>query len=130
MKKWLLVCVLFLLCNEAGADDQLAYLSRADAEKAAALIRKQRKLFIYCGCCSDADRLKLRPQKVEVRASDRDDLYQVIVTYIPARAGIPVTVTVDLAYTWMKSRFIYQTIGAALGLPHDSCKPYKERVKF
>jgi hypothetical protein len=129
MKRWLFAFLLVFLCHEAGANDQLAYLSKANAEKAAALIRKQRKLFIYCGCCTDSDRRKLRPQKVIVR-SVGDDLYQVIVTYTPARAGIPVTVAVDLAYTWMISRFKYQTIGTALGLPHGPCKPFKKPATF
>jgi len=122
MKRALLVLLLLIFCTTARADDQLAYLSKADAEKAAAFIRKQRKLFLYCGCCPNAVRFKLRAEKVDVRpAEGREGFYELIVTYTRSRSGTTVSQPVDLAYTWVKSKFEYHTVGEMLGLAHDPC---------
>jgi len=124
MKRLVMFLLLLLFCNQAKAD-QLAYLSKSDAEKAAAYMRKQSKLYLYCGCCDDEERQKIRPEKVEVRYTGYEDFYEVVVTFTGARSAIPELVAVDLAYTWVRKKFKYNTVGTMLGFTHDPCKPYK-----
>jgi len=126
MKRLLAIVLLLLFCSEARAD-QLAYLSKADAERAAAFIRKQRKIFLYCGCCNNEDRHKLRPEKVEVRYTGFEEFYEVVVTYTGARSATPESQAVDLAYTWVKKKFKFDTVGTMLGLAHDPCNPYRPK---
>jgi hypothetical protein len=120
----ILLLVLFIILgslSRAFAADQLKYLSKDDAIKAARLIKKQRKLYLFCGCCQGEKARKVRPENVEVYESEKSGLYEVRLTYTYAREGTPVTEVLDLAYTWGKRKGKYFTVASALGMQHDPC---------
>lgn len=126
MKAFILFLFLIGFATVSKAD-QLAYLSKSDAEKAAAYIRKQRKLFLFCGCCDGDVPLKIRPEKVEVRYTGYEEFYEVVVTYTPGRESTPSSVPVDLAYVWAKKKFKTFTVASALKLEHDPCKAFPKK---
>ncbi len=110
-----------------AADQQLRELSLEDAKRAAALIRKQRKLYLYCGCCEGEKARKVRADKVEIYESDtgKEGLYNIRITFYYPRSGMPTTEIVDLAYLWGRKKGVYFTIASVLGMPHDACNPMK-----
>jgi hypothetical protein len=119
MKKSIfLLFALFLISNSLSAD-QLAYISKADAEKAAALI-KGKTIILFCGCCTDDEAVKVKILKTEVKYTGYEDYYEVIITYKNIE-GDEITVAIDLAYVWMKYKKTTQTVGKALNLEHDPC---------
>lgn len=99
--------------------DQLAYISKADAEKAVAYLLKHKKIILFCGCCDGSTPSPWKISNAEVRYTGFEEYYEVVITY-KSQDGIT-TEAIDLAYVWeKKSR---KTIGELLGLEHDPCKP-------
>ncbi len=118
MKKWLVVlCILFASYTYA---DQLAYISKGDAEKAVQVISKMKTVYLFCGCCSMAEPRVVEPTKVYTRFTNYEQYYEVVIEYTNS-AGKTVTEALDLAYVWNKKRKKYTTIGKILGLEHDFC---------
>jgi hypothetical protein len=112
----------FLLLALISRADQLAYLSKADAERAASFIRTHKSLYIYCGCCDNETPEKIGVKRVEVRATGLENFYEVIV-YDKKRGGK--AKSVDLAYTWFREyRKKYLTVASFLGLSHDPCNSF------
>jgi len=99
--------------------DQLAYISKSEAEQAAKLI-KGKKIILFCGCCSDDTPLKVKVLKTEVKYTGYEDYYEVIVTYKNSE-GETVSKGIDLAYAWVKNKKKTKTVGQVLGLEHDPC---------
>ena len=119
MKKTILIIgILFMSLNSVFAD-QLAYISKTDAEVAAKLI-EGKKVILFCGCCSGEEAIKVKVLKTEVRYTDYEDFYQVYITYKNSEGEI-ITKAIDLAYVWLKSKRKAKTVGQVLGLEHDPC---------
>ncbi len=102
--------------------DQLAYLSKEDAERAAEFIRTQKTLYLFCGCCDGDTPVKISPVSVEVVYTNYEDYYEVIVTY--KENGQEKQAALDLAYTWFKKKRDMLTVGSAMNLEHDICNPF------
>lgn len=100
--------------------DQLAYLSKADADRAAAFIDGVKKLAIYCGCCDNQEMEVVKVKGTEVKFTGYEQFYEVYVMY--SYQGELKSVPVDLAYVWVKVKGQLQTVGQVLGLEHDPCK--------
>ncbi|MGV6861534.1 MAG: hypothetical protein ACWA41_07165 [Putridiphycobacter sp.] len=121
MKKLLVLLVFGLSVLNVKAD-QLAYISKADAEKAVAYLQKNKKVILFCGCCSGVDAEKVKVTAVEARYTNYENYYEVYITYKDkANKKEPKTVPVDLAYLWVKHNGIVQTLGKVLDLDHDPC---------
>lgn len=123
MKRALLLLCCLLTFMVAHAADQLKELSLEDAKRAAALIRKQRKLYLYCGCCDGEKAQKVRADKVEIYESEsgKEGLYNIRITFYYPRSGTPTSAIVDLAYLWGRKKGKYFTIASVLGMAHDPC---------
>jgi hypothetical protein len=119
MKKLILGLLLILGVNNLYAD-QLAYISKKDANRAVELITKAKKVIDYCGCCTGISPLKVKVTGVEARFTDYEEYYEVYITYKDENKAFK-TVPVDLAYLWVKIKGEVQTVGKVLGLEHDSC---------
>jgi hypothetical protein len=119
MKKTLLILLIFTLGFNYVYADQLAYISKSEAEQAAKLI-KGKHVILFCGCCSNDAPVKVKVLKTEVKYTGYEDFYEVIITYKNA-AGETVGESIDLAYVWVKSKKTTKTVGSVLGLEHDPC---------
>ena len=119
MKKIILITALLFVGLNSVFADQLAYLSKEDAEKAAELIQGK-KVILFCGCCTGDQPIKVKVLKVEVRYTNYKDFYDIYITYKNENGDLT-TEPIDLAYTWVKLKKKSQTVGKVLGLKHDPC---------
>jgi len=120
MKKVLTIA--FMLFAFLSSADQLAYISKADAERAVELISKKKKVYLFCGCCAVTEPKKVKVLKVFYKFTNYENYYEVYIMY-KNEAGEIVEEPIDLAYVWMKRKKELLTIGRALGLDHDPCVP-------
>jgi len=121
MKKIILSLVAFFVIQFASFADQQAWLSKADADKAAAFIESYKKVALYCGCCENLSMEIIKVKGVEVRHTGTDNFYEVYVMHTDK--GELKSAPVDLAYVWVKTKGVgLQTVAKALGLEHDPCK--------
>lgn len=118
MKK--LLTILFLAISTMSFADQLAYISKADADRAAAKISKMKSVYLFCGCCSLVEPEKVQPIKVYTKFTGYEEYWEVFIQYLD-EDGITRDVSLDLAYVWKKGLFGYKTVGAMLDLEHDYC---------
>jgi hypothetical protein len=120
MKKIILSLFTLFVFHSAALADQLAYLSKADADRAAAFLEKQKKVGFFCGCCDDNEIEAVKISGVEVKYTGYEQYYEVFIMY--KFKGEQKSVAVDLAYLWVKTKGVgLQTVGKALGLEHDPC---------
>lgn len=121
MKKLIFSLITLFILQVAAFADQLAYLSKADADRAAALIEKSKKVALFCGCCDNQEMEVIKVKGVEVKFTGYEQYYEVYVMY--SYQGELKSTPVDLAYIWIKTKGVgVQTVGKALGLEHDPCK--------
>lgn len=118
MKK--ILTILFLAVSTLSFADQLAYISKADADRAVAKLEKMKTVYLFCGCCSLIEPVKVQPIKVYAVATGYEEYWEVYVQYLDSD-GITRDVPLDLAYVWKKGLFGSKTIGKLLGLEHDYC---------
>lgn len=102
--------------------DQLAYLSESDAQKAAERILQFETVYLYCGCCDDDSPRVVQVENVRIRKTDYEEYYEVVLVY--TENGLEKEEGVDLAYTWIRKKGKFKTIGSLLRLDHDPCKPF------
>ena len=123
-----LIIVLFVTISAtAYTQDQLKNLSKEDASKALTVLKKQRKIYLYCGCCEGAKARKIRAERFDIVASPDPDKYQLQVSYYAARSGTLFKEVIDLAYTWGRRKGVYYTIASRLNMPHDPCNRMKRK---
>ena len=118
MKK--IITILFLAISTLSFADQLAYISKADADRAVAKIEKMKSIYIFCGCCSMKEPVKVKPIKVYAVFTNYEEYWEVYIEYLD-EDGVTRKEALDLAYVWKKGLFAYKTIGALLDLEHDYC---------
>lgn len=118
MKK--ILTILFLAVSTLSFADQLAYISKADADRAVAKLEKMKTVYLFCGCCSLIEPVKVQPIKVYAVATGYEEYWEVYVQYLDSD-GVTRDVPLDLAYVWKKGLFGSKTIGKLLGLEHDYC---------
>lgn len=123
MKKCFFVLV-FLFGMFRVYADQLAYISKEDAEKAADFIRSNKNNYLFCGCCDGDVSQKVKVVSVEVRLTGYENYYEVYVTF-KGKNKIE-TLPIDLAYACYKYKKKYATIGSYLALEHDTCGEFKK----
>jgi len=119
MKK-IAVIVLILVMSPNLFADQLAYLSKKDADRGAEVIERAKKIGLFCGCCDNDKNKIVKISGVEVKHTGYENYFEIFVMY--KEHGENKSVPVDLAYVWIKSKGKIQTVGQVLGLQHDPCK--------
>lgn len=115
----LLILIFGIGIYHANAD-QLAYLSKADADRGAALLESCKKIALFCGCCDNQEMEIIKPKGIEVRYTNYEQYYEIYVMY--SYKGEIKSIPLDLAYVWIKVKGELHTVGTALGLEHDFCK--------
>lgn len=123
MKK--ILTLLFLAISMLSFADQLAYISKIDADRAVSKIEKMKSIYLFCGCCSLVKPVKIKPTKVYAVFTEYEQYWEVYVQYID-EDGNTHDEPLDLAYVWKKSIFKYKTIGSLLDLEHDYCVKPKD----
>lgn len=116
---------LFIAISSLTYADQLAYISKADADHAVAKIEKMKTIYLFCGCCSLVEPVKVQPIKVYAKHTGYEEYWEVYVQYLD-EDGITRDEPLDLAYVWKKGLFKYKTIGQVLDLDHDTCTYIKD----
>jgi hypothetical protein len=119
MKQFILLLSIFISSHHLFAD-QLAYLSKENAEKGVAYLLKHKKVIIFCGCCEGVIPLKVKIIKAEAKFTNYENYYEIYITYKNPQKTIT-TLPVDLAYLWTKYKGKIMTIGQILNLEHDPC---------
>lgn len=120
MKKGILLLVVTSFLYTISFADQLAYLSKKDADRGAEFIEKIKKIALFCGCCDNAEVEKIKVKGAEVKFTGYEDYYEIHILYM--YHGETKSTPVDLAYVWVNMKGKIQTVGQALGLEHDPCK--------
>ena len=112
---------MFLAISTVSFADQLAYISKADADRAVEKIEKMKSVYLFCGCCTLKEPVKVNPIKVYAVFTGYEEYWEVYIQYLDDD-GITRDEPLDLAYVWKKGFFgSYKTIGAMLDLEHDYC---------
>lgn len=117
--------VLTLLLVFAGflaKADQLAYLSKSDANKAIDWIVQQEYIYLFCGCCDGDTPRKVKMHNAFIRKTGYEDYYEVVLKY--SEDGEVKEEGVDLAYTWVRRKNKFKTIGELIHLVHDICRTF------
>ncbi len=120
MKQFLRALLIVASSASFSYADQLAYISKLDADQAAEVISKLKHVYLFCGCCSVVEPVRVKPVNVYTRHTGYENYWEVIIEY-KGKDGNIVENALDLAYVWKKKRKKYQTIGEMLGLEHDPC---------
>ncbi|RYY56345.1 MAG: hypothetical protein EOO09_06920 [Chitinophagaceae bacterium] len=119
MKRSLLVLVLMFAGFFAKAD-QLAVLSRAQAEKAVSYLKKEAFVMLRCGCCDDQSITLVAVSEVFMKKNKDGETYSVIVKG-KNDDGKDVEEYVDLAYVWVKKGSTGKCLGKVLKFKCDPC---------
>jgi len=127
--KFLLILLAFFGFSVSAKADQLAYLSKSDADRAAEYIKAQEFIYLYCGCCDvNETPSMIAPISVEVRFTNYMEFYEVVVTYLDETGSLQ-TFSLELAYTWVKQKKKMKTVGSVLELDHDPCHAFPKNFK-
>lgn len=119
MKKLLIAIILLSLTGFAHAD-QLAYITKEQAEKGALLIKSEKEVLLFCGCCDNDPKIYLKVKEVLVRFTGYQNYYEIIISGTTAD-GEQKTVEADLAYVHLNRKGIAVPAGKILGLECDPC---------
>jgi hypothetical protein len=121
MKGLLFILFLLIGCSSAKAD-QLAYLSKLDADKAVECIVQYKYIYLFCGCCDDDVPRMVQIKDAYIRKTGYEDFYEVVLKY--SVDGEIKEEAIDLAYTWVRKKNKFKTIGALLHMEHDICRAF------
>lgn len=109
-----------LMMSFTSKADQLAYISKEQAEEAAEYLMKHTTVYLFCGCCSMQEPEKVKVIDAVAMHTGYENYYEVEIKFEGVNGEIR-THKIDLAYVWRKRLFGYKTIGAVFGLEHDFC---------
>jgi len=120
MKRILTSILILISLSGLLSADQLAYISREQAVKGAALIRSQQEVLLFCGCCEDDPKVYLRITYVSVQHTGYKNYFEVIIKGI-SRTGERMTVEADFAYVHLNKNGKAVPACVALGFACDPC---------
>jgi hypothetical protein len=122
MRKLVFMLIAVLCLSMTAIADQLEFVSEQDAQNAVKLLKKQKYVLLYCGCCADGYDAKqyVKLKSVSYRYTNYMDFYEVVVNGVDANGNM-VSETIDLAYSHIKKGKNALCIGRALNLECDPC---------
>lgn len=131
MKKlFLTLCLAFTLLPSLKAD-QLAYISKAEAQRTIALLSKYPEVLVWCACCDTEYSYwsLIKIKKIYMRevgytdSSSGENYYEVIVEGVNHR-GEKVAEELDLAYAHVRGDDGWgYCVGRLIGAECDPCTP-------
>ena len=119
MKKIILTLMIVVTITTFSKAEELLYLSKKDAAKAAKFINKQTQLYLFCGCCTSSEKELITVVNAIVKEIDKKHC-EVTLNYTNSN-GEPKTKEVDLANLWLKEKKRSITVGQALDFEYDKC---------
>jgi len=122
-KKWhILIYVMIFFCAETlkTQADQLAYLSKQQAEKAVAFLRKQETIMDWCACCDNGKKTIIELSKVYYQFTGYEGYFEIMIEGKDAY-GNELKQLIDLAYIHYKKGNKAYCVGRALGFKCDPC---------
>lgn len=117
--------VLLLTISPLKAD-QLAWLTKDQAQMAQKFLKKQKQILLFCACCSlDSPKTLVIVEKVyirnpEIQGKVYPEYWEVVVVGTTAN-GQPIEEGLDLAYVHIKQGVMAKCLGILLELPCDPC---------
>lgn len=119
MKQLIFVTLLFV--SSYSFADQLAYITKEQAEESAAKLKQSGAFWSFCGCCDDKSIEFIEIKTVFAEYTGQEDFYQVVVEYLDKNGKLQ-RMELDLAYVWIKKGKRYKTLGTIMGYKHESCE--------
>ena len=104
--------------------DQLAYVSKKQAKKAAKFLGKAEGVVLWCGCCEER-KIAVEVRKARFQFTGHEKYWEVVLTYYDDRGKLKER-TVDLAYVWVDYKGEKKTMGEVMKLEHDPCRRFDE----
>jgi len=120
MKKLLLIFIISLSLTGTVSADQLAYITKEQAEKGAALLKAEKEVLLFCGCCNNDPKIYLKVTGIKVQHTGYQDYWEIIITGI-TRKGEKRIVEADLAYVHVNRDGKAICAGKILGFECDPC---------
>lgn len=100
--------------------DQLAYITKEQAEKATEFLIKQKEVILYCGCCDHDRKVLIKITNVSFKHTGYQDFYEVTIEGIGPE-GKAIKEEVDLAYIHFLKGYKAHCVGEELGFECDPC---------
>jgi hypothetical protein len=121
MKKIFFILIL-VLASKLCIADQLAYITKEQAEKTVQFIKDYgiSKLILWCACCENDIPLKVEINKVFYRYTGYEEYYEIVVEGRKEN-GDYFASTVDLAYVHIQSGSKANCLGKELGFECTPC---------
>lgn len=127
MKKCITILSLLLLTHFAKAD-QLALISREQAEKAVTYLKKEGVAILWCSCCDNDPIKRVTINEVFMKETDNGKYYSVVLKGRDEQ-GKEVEEFLDLAYVFVKKGSKGHSLGKVLKFDCDPCvKPFNWEV--
>ena len=126
MKK-IFFLILILFVNKIAFADQLAWITKEQAEKTVAYLKRSHvsEMVLWCACCDNDQKTKIHLTGVSYRKVESYDYYEVVITGTRAD-GSAVSESVDLAYVHLEVNGLWKCLGAIMHFDCDPCtQPFK-----
>lgn len=127
MKKLLIIAFFTILSQQNCFADQLQMVTLQQATKAVALIKKQKTVVLFCGCCENVPKEIIEVTGAYFKSANYKNeagvpLYYVILLGKNSQTNEAVKKEVDLAYVHIKKSTSSITAGEFLKYKCDPCK--------
>lgn len=120
MKKIIAAVIIILSVAGSARADQLAYLSREQAEKGASFLKQEKEVLLFCGCCDNDKKVYLRVTGVTIQHTGFQDYREIVITGVN-RTGENMVVEADLAYVHVNRNGKALCAGKLLNFECDPC---------
>lgn len=119
-----LILAILLLASKSLKADQLAWITESQAKQATELLKTQNKIILYCACCDNDPKQKVKIKNVvyrhpKINGKEQKEYYQVFVT--AKINGEWQEVALDLAYVHIKKGKEAHCLGKELNFECDPC---------
>lgn len=109
--------------------DQLAYISKEQADETVALLKKEKNLTLYCGCCNNDSPKQVKIVNIYARYTGFGEFYEVIIDYKVKGSSKIQQTALDLAYVWIKEKNKFITVAELMKYNYRACKDLNEFIK-
>lgn len=120
MKNIIIVIIMLASAVINASADQLAYITKEQAEKGAAFLKAEKEVLLFCGCCDNDPKVYLKVAGVTVQYTGYGDYWEIIITGTN-RKGENMVVEADLAYVHVNRNGKALCAGKILDIPCDPC---------
>lgn len=117
-----LLFLLFVVKFSFVKADQLAFISKEQAEETVAALKKVKSLTLYCGCCDNDTPQKIKVVKIYSRFTGFEGFYEIIVEYKTKDSDTIQKTALDLAYVWVKEKKKFITVAELMKYNYRACK--------